>query len=148
MSHRPLAARFQAKVDRRGPDECWPWLGSTNRGYGLISDGHRQMRSTHVALDLDGRPVPKGMSAMHTCDNPPCVNPVHLLVATHLENMRDMFAKGRGVPIAAPPLREFCVRGHSMADAIPERPPRRGRLCVSCRDIRNRARPPKRAVAS
>ena len=37
----------------------------------------------------------RGMQIMHKCDVRSCVNPDHLQVGTHLENMADMRAKGR-----------------------------------------------------
>lgn len=95
---RPLADRFEDKVDRSGgPDACWPWTGvRTDRGYGQIwvDGGHRP--ATHVALELAGVDIPDGMVACHHCDNPMCVNPAHLFVGTASDNMRDMLAKGRG----------------------------------------------------
>jgi hypothetical protein len=89
------AERFWARVDRRQPSECWPWRGSFNAEYGRIKMEGRNYIATHVALALDGRPVTLGTEACHSCDNPPCVNPAHLFAAPHLDNVRDMVAKGR-----------------------------------------------------
>ena len=41
------------------------------------------------------KPIPEGMSVCRTGDNPKCVNPEHLWICTHAENMADRKAKGR-----------------------------------------------------
>jgi len=99
-----LEQRFWRKVDRRGPDECWPWTGGkTPCGYGLIrSSGHGHLRQTHrVSWILANGSIPRGMCVLHSCDNPPCCNPAHLWLGTHAENMADRDAKGRGTTTAA-----------------------------------------------
>jgi hypothetical protein len=88
------APPFETRVDRRGPDECWPWTGPiNNQGYGTHG-AHDLAHRTALANHL-GRPIRPGMIAMHTCDNPPCCNPRHLVEATRQDNQRDMAAKGR-----------------------------------------------------
>lgn len=88
--------RFWAKVDRRAPDECWPWQGGrTARGYGFLSINNQTHRAHRYALTSTGIDVPVGSVVLHLCDNPPCCNPAHLKVGSALENNRDMVAKGR-----------------------------------------------------
>lgn len=90
----PLADRFWAKVDRRSPDECWPWLGGTDpRGYGTVWSQvlGRKDKAHRVSLSLQlGRSITDGLEVLHSCDNPRCVNPEHLREGTHQENMQDM----------------------------------------------------------
>lgn len=90
--------RFWAKVDRRGPDECWPWLGGTaGKGYGQFYRAKRQPVGAHrFSWEIaNARPVPPRMMVMHACDNPPCVNPAHLSVGSASDNTKDATAKGR-----------------------------------------------------
>jgi len=90
-------ARFWAKVDRRGPDECWPWLGCLRdqKGYGSFFDGTRNVPAHRYAFSLAGGVIPDGHDLLHSCDTPACVNHAHLSVGTHKENMADMVEKGR-----------------------------------------------------
>jgi hypothetical protein len=99
-----LATRFWAKVDKRGPDECWEWTGARQpQGYGTIGVylGYRSYgyaRSNRVAWELMRGPVPDGLHVLHSCDNPPCVNPNHLFLGTALDNIHDCIDKGRFNP--------------------------------------------------
>ena len=95
-------ARFWAKVDVRGPDDCWPWAAHRNeRGYGQFWAGSGMHRAHRVALAIDGR-NPRDLHGRHKCDNPACCNPAHLEVGTHTENMRDMHERGRFAPALGP----------------------------------------------
>lgn len=94
----PLPDRFWKKVDKRGPDECWPWIAARfENGYGAIRVGKKHRKAHVVSLEMAlGRPLAPGMHALHTCDHPWCVNPAHLWEGTMLDNHRDREAKGRG----------------------------------------------------
>ena len=102
----PLGAfrtRFDRFVDRSdGPDACWLWRGSkSGRGYGVFwFDGH-QTAATRVAWYLahGSRPT-ETQVVRHTCDNPPCVNPAHLLVGSQQENVADMWQRDRAASFA------------------------------------------------
>ena len=77
-------------------DDCWLWQGGTdNDGYGLFGYDGKQWRahrySQHIHNGLDNqKPI-----VLHTCDNPRCVNPDHLINGTIQENNLDKLLKGR-----------------------------------------------------
>ena len=92
----PIEQRFWAKVDVRGPDECWPWTGYTNPGgYGMMKIENGPGLVTHISLEISGRPRPVGLHALHSCHNPPCCNEKHLRWGTDAENAADRKASGR-----------------------------------------------------
>lgn len=93
---RPLEVRFWEKV-KRGPG-CWPWQGTISAGrYGVLGRvGGGNIYAHRLSYELTNGPIPDGLQVMHTCDNPPCVNPAHLMVGSQRDNVADMCAKGRG----------------------------------------------------
>ncbi len=96
-ARQPAEPRFSERTDKSGgPEACWPWTGTrTTAGYGwLIVDGV-QTYAHRLAIILRGEVIPGGHEVMHVCDNPWCVNPIHLLVGTRADNARDMVVKGR-----------------------------------------------------
>lgn len=87
---------FWSFVDRSGgSDSCWPWNGYRTRyGYGSRVVNGRWIGAHRLAWEEHhGQPAPPLL--MHTCDNPPCCNPAHLVPGTHTDNMRDAIRKGR-----------------------------------------------------
>lgn len=98
------------QVERRTPDQafwarvsktetCWFWTGAKlPRGYGNFAArgsriyAHRHSYEIHIGL------VPEGQFVLHRCDEPSCVNPEHLFLGTHNDNMKDMRVKKRGTP--------------------------------------------------
>lgn len=88
--------RHAQNVDRRGPDECWEWTGGRNKtGYGKFFIDGQTVGAHRWAYIFASGPIAEGELIRHTCDNPPCCNPRHLLPGTHEQNMQDKADRGR-----------------------------------------------------
>ena len=80
---------------------CWEFQGSRHgrTGHARIHHNGRTHKGARLAYALaheyDEFDVPADLVVMHTCDNPPCVNPTHLRLGTQLDNIADRDAKGR-----------------------------------------------------
>lgn len=89
--------RFWGLVERRSKDECWPWLGDTDRnGYGVFFFNGKLYGAHELSLSFStGENRLKGLDTCHSCDTPECVNPAHLRFDTRLSNVHDMLRRGR-----------------------------------------------------
>lgn len=115
-------ARFWSKVNKDGPvpecspelGPCWVWTTGLNHdGYGSFSyiRDRRCIRLTAhrwILGHLRGQHLGDGEESCHRCDNPPCVNPSHLYIGTHQDNMADRKARGRDWQLRI----THCPKGH------------------------------------
>lgn len=129
--YRRRSIRERVLVQSNG---CWEWVaGRNSKGYGLLYSksqdrllyAHRAFYTVFVA------PIPDGLQIDHLCRNPSCVNPRHLEVVTHQENLaRGKFGR-----------KTHCVHGHPF-DLLNTyyRRDRNERMCRACHNERNRKR--------
>ncbi len=94
--------RFWLHVDKtpgHGPEgECWIWTAYCNKhGYGQIGFSTLVTGAHRVSYELVHGPIGNTYvdCVLHTCDNPPCVNPDHLFMGGRPDNIVDMTEKGR-----------------------------------------------------
>ena len=88
--------KFFDKVIPVTESGCWLWNGAvSNRGYGNFGIGRKTFLAHRTSFELFSGPIPRPLWVLHRCDVRSCVNPAHLFLATHKENMADMSRKGR-----------------------------------------------------
>jgi hypothetical protein len=91
-----LAQRFWSKVDPAPSECCWEWTAYKLRdGYGRFRVNKRMVLAHRVAYTLTKGEIPDGLIVRHTCDNPACCNPDHLILGTQADNMVDKVERKR-----------------------------------------------------
>lgn len=116
--------------------ECWLWYGSTDKdGYGTKSgtfNGTRTSKRAHrIAYEAFVGKIPEGMQLDHLCNNPPCVNPSHLITATSRENVLRSGKSRAGINAR----RTHCVNGHEFTKSNTYfRPKSDGKIWRTCRE--------------
>jgi len=88
--------KFWNSIEKR-ENGCWDWKkGRDTSGYGLFCKENKHLRAHRKSYEIHYGDIPEGKYVCHTCDRPMCVNPAHLFLGTHKDNMDDMNKKGRG----------------------------------------------------
>lgn len=92
MTDIKLSNRFWSKVNIT--TGCWEWTAAKDlHGYGRFQHNGKNRKAPRICWELMYGPTEKQI--LHRCDNPACVNPNHLFVGNHADNMRDRSLKER-----------------------------------------------------
>lgn len=142
----PADERFWRKVDRRGVNDCWNWIGGIDRhGYGQFSDtSKRSYRAHRFSYQLLVGNLCDDLVIDHLCRNRACVNPLHLEQVTLAVNMARS-------PVYEKQSKKYaemthCRRGHPRTAENIRLNTDGGRVCRECRRINARHRYANREV--
>lgn len=91
-----VSLRFWSRVNRGDATECWLWVaGTSDTGYGEMRVHGNVMHAHRISWELAFGPITAGLYVLHSCDTPRCVNPAHLSLGTHTQNMIECGQRGR-----------------------------------------------------
>lgn len=117
--------RFWAKVIKRGPDECWDWVGSKwEKGYGQFYLNGKVTLAHRFSFKLTAS-IPEGMTIDHLCLNKACVNPAHMEIVSFGENARRYSL-----------AQTSCKRGHAWTEQNTRIDTKGSRRCRECDRLR------------
>jgi len=90
-----IRRRFWSKVNKKCESGCWEWMGAIRNGYGCMKINKKTVDVHRLSWIIFHKNIPESLWILHRCDNHKCVNPSHLFLGTHSDNMQDMCSKGR-----------------------------------------------------
>jgi hypothetical protein len=91
-----LKCRFDLSYEKK-ESNCWEWTQYlSGSGYAALWVNGKHRLGSHISYEIHKGEIEKGLMVLHTCDNPICVNPDHLYLGNHQQNMDDMNSRGRG----------------------------------------------------
>ena len=122
--------RFWSKVAVKAPSECWLWTGWDASNYGRSYLKGKRVKAHRFAFGIaNGKRLPDGdIVVRHTCDNPGCCNPHHLVPGTQADNIADRDSRRRHWAHGM----THCQRGHPLDG----RQSNGRRLCLTCEAAR------------
>jgi hypothetical protein len=134
-----LPASIADKIKPNTVTSCWRWIGAKDsKGYGNVKVGRRVRKAHRVVYETLRGPIPRDKECDHLCWVPGCVNPKHIELVTHAENVRRGAA--RWVPGARQRAKRRCPKGHGYTKANTYvQPSTSGRVCRECARERKRA---------
>ena len=131
--------QFEDYVDKREPDECWPWLGAKSQGERAMywdKTTKKVITAARMAWSLvNNKSFPTNLHACHSCDNGMCVNPKHIWPGTRSQNMIDCAQKGRH----RQSHKNHCANGHEYSvenTYLSQRGHRRCKICQAANSAR------------
>jgi hypothetical protein len=133
--------RFFNRIEYEPNTGCWLWSGAVDkRGYGNLSRKGCSRAAHRASWEIHRGPIPlicgdQRMCVCHHCDTPPCVNPDHLFLGTHVENMLDRERKKRSTN----GRKTHCLKGHSLSGSNLRKDSAGRRVCRACANDRGRA---------
>lgn len=121
--------QFESTVEMVPEAGCWIWMGAISGKYGATP---AQILAHRFSYELYKGAIPPGLFVLHRCDNRLCVNPNHLYVGTHKDNVIDALMRDRYNPHNR--VKTVCFKGHPLSgDNLYIIPSSGTRQCKICR---------------
>lgn len=124
----PAEQRFMDSFIPEPNSGCWIWTEKTTSiGYGRLSVDGKATYAHRYSFELFKSKIPSGLFILHSCHNPPCVNPAHLRHGTAADNMKDRSDAGRHPN----QKKTHCPAGHDLK-AAGKINSQGSRVCIIC----------------